>query len=71
MKCIVDEYLKEIGATPSEFSRMTGISRALLWKHKEDPYMDWRAENAITIEMVSSGKILAVDLMTRSLLKSL
>ena len=73
MKCIVDEYIKEIGVSPSEFSRMTGglISRALLWKHKNDPYLIWRAENAITIEEVSGGKIQAIDLMTLSLLKEL
>ncbi len=70
IECIVDKGIRKVEITPSEFSRMSGISRQLLWKHKEDPRLNWRALQARKIVKVM--KRLGVqmemeDLLTRSI----
>lgn len=69
LKCLVDQGLREVNLKPATFARMAGVSRQVLWRHKENPRMDWKISQARKVvkalKMVGI-EIKEIDLLSRS-----
>ena len=68
-ECIVDKGIREAGLIPASFARMSGVSRQVLWRHKENPRLNWtigKARMVVKALKLVGIEIDEMDLLTRS-----
>ena len=66
IKCIVDANLRAVGMKPAVFARMAGVSRQLMWKHKENPRLNWQVVHAKRV--VKALRLIGVEIKEMDLI---